>query len=191
MGEDENAEPFFFCKSSDTVLPCIGPSTIPFPRATQNLHHEVELVVAIGKSGVDVNLKQAAEMITGYAVGIDLTRRDLQDEAKQLRRPWSTAKSFSNAAPVSALRPFNELGLLTTGTLGLTVNGQLRQSGKLEHMIHSVTQLISRISQFDRLEPGDLIFTGTPSGVGPIHPGDRLRAEITGLSPILIDIEPV
>lgn len=188
MGGEPTDEPFFFCKTSDCVTPCHGPQTVPYPPMTANLQHELELVVGIGTAGYRVTAAQAGEMIAGYAVGIDFTRRDLQIEAKEKRRPWSTSKNFSNAAPVSAMTPFDALGLLKKGAITLSVNGEVRQHADLAQMIWPITKIISEISMFDQIKPGDLIFTGTPSGVSKVSSGDRIHGSIAGLTPLALEI---
>jgi fumarylpyruvate hydrolase len=189
MGGKLTDEPFFFCKTSDCVTPCLGPQKIAYPPMTSNLQHELELVVGIGSAGYCVTPAQAATMIAGYAVGIDFTRRDLQLEAKEKRRPWSTSKNFSNAAPVSAMTPFEAVGVLEEGDVTLHVNGQVRQQANLAQLIWPVTTIISQLSKFDLIKPGDLIFTGTPSGVSKVNPGDHIQGSITDLTPLDLKID--
>src|ERR1700722_14540761 len=180
MGSDPSRQaPFFFSKPADAVI--VSGLRLPFPPRTGNLHHEVELVVALGKGGVDVRPEDATSMIFGYAVGIDLTRRDMQAEAKKMGRPWDMAKGFDHSAPV---------GLLTTGVpprtgaIALTIDGEVRQSGDLGDMIWSVSDIIAFLSTYVAVAAGDLIFTGTPAGVGPIRRGERVHGTITGIDPV-------
>ena len=185
MGHDPKKElPFFFSKPADAAVS--GARALPFPLRTAELHHEVELVVALHQRGVDVSIAAAAAMIFGYAVGIDLTRRDLQAEAKKSGRPWDMAKGFDNSAPIGPLA----LGIPpASGAISLSVDGQVRQSGDLKDMIWSVAEIIAALSTYVELAPGDLIFTGTPAGVGQIKRGQSVRAEIAGIEPIEITFE--
>ncbi|MEG3082872.1 fumarylacetoacetate hydrolase family protein [Sphingomonas sp. PB2P12] len=184
MGSDpDRQQPFFFSKPADAVV--ASGTTLPFPTQTEDLHHEVELVVAIGVGGKAVAASDAAAMIFGAGVGIDLTRRDLQAVAKKAGRPWDMAKGFDRSAPIGALTP----GLpAAQGAIALTVDGETRQSGDLSMMIWSVAEVIAVLSTFVELAPGDLIFTGTPAGVGPIRRGQRVRATIDGLEPLEIAV---
>ena len=176
MGADPDKEPpFFFTKPADAVVE--SGSTIPYPLATANLHHEGELVVAIGKAGVMVSEDEAADMIWGQAAGNDLTRRDLQAEAKAARRPWDMAKGFDKSAVLGAIRP----GSMPDAVLRCLVNGVIRQEARLSDMIWSPPAIIAALSRLVSLAPGDLIFTGTPAGVGPLNRGDSCRVEIDGL----------
>ena len=180
MGADpERESPFFFSKPASAVL--VDSKEIPFPARSNNLHHEVELVVAIAQEAKNVSVAEASACIFGYAVGNDLTRRDLQNEAKQARRPWDVAKGFDNSAPISALMPVAQCGLLVKGEIYLKVNGELRQQGKLSDMIWSVDEIIAELSTLFVLKPGDLIFTGTPSGVGPLQIGDTVECYVEGV----------
>jgi fumarylpyruvate hydrolase len=185
MGHDPKKElPFFFSKPADAVVS--GALALPFPPHTAELHHEVELVVALHQRGVNVGIADAAEMIFGYAVGIDLTRRDLQAEAKKSGRPWDMAKGFDNSAPIGPLA----LGIPpASGEISLSIDGQVRQSGDLKDMIWSVAEIIAALSTYVEVAPGDLIFTGTPAGVGQIKRGQSVRAEIAGIEPIEITFE--
>jgi len=182
MGMQEREAPFFFCKPADAVV--ADGAVLEFPSRTENLHHEVELVVALAKGGRDLSVAAAGEAIYGYAVGLDLTRRDLQALSKEKGRPWDTAKAFDQSAPVSALTKQN--GLVESGAIELRVNGELRQQGDLADMIWSVPEVIAELSTYFELQPGDLIFTGTPAGVGPIVPGDKLAAGIEGVGELNI-----
>ncbi|WP_300538924.1 fumarylacetoacetate hydrolase family protein [Sphingosinicella sp.] len=182
MGSNPDREqPFFFSKPADAVVE--SGAVLPFPRQTNNLHHEVELVVALGAGGSDVSAQDAAAMVFGHAVGIDLTRRDLQADAKAKGRPWDMAKGFDASAPVGALTPGAPPA---AGAITLRVNGDLRQNGDLSQMIWNVAEVISKLSTYVALAPGDLIFTGTPAGVGPIQPGETVVAEIAGTAPVEI-----
>ncbi|ABC24491.1 fumarylacetoacetate hydrolase family protein [Rhodospirillum rubrum] len=187
MGGDPHKEPpFFFSKPGDAVVPLGG--AVPYPQATSNLHHEVELVVALGGGGHDIAPDKALDLVWGYAVGIDLTRRDLQDSAKRAGRPWDMAKGFEASGPVGAITPAATTGALTSGAISLSVNGVPRQTGDLKDMIWPVSDVISFLSRLMVLRPGDLIFTGTPAGVGPVEEGDELRAEIAGLDPLTLTL---
>lgn len=185
MGGDPNREPpFFFGKPQDTVVP--GGGEVPYPPRTSNLHHEVELVVALARGGRDIPVEAAEACIYGYAVGIDLTRRDLQAAAKDKGQPWDTAKGFDHSAPISPITPAAALGHPAAGAIWLSVNGTERQRGDLAQMTWRVPEVIAHLSSYVALAPGDLIFTGTPSGVGPIVRGDRVRCGIDGLGELEI-----
>jgi len=183
MGHDPDREPpFFFTKPADAIV--TGGADMPYPTATKDLHHEVELVVAIGTGGVDIPTSSAQRHIWGYAVGLDMTRRDVQGEAKKLGRPWDMGKGFDLSAPIGELVPVGETGILTKGPIRLVVNGGERQTGDLSDLIWTVDEVISALSRLVRLEPGDLIFTGTPEGVAAVQPGDVLEGSIAGLPPL-------
>jgi fumarylpyruvate hydrolase len=185
MGNDPDREPpFFFGKPHDVVVP--GGGDLAYPPATSNLHHEVELVVALSKGGRDIQASEALDYVYGYAVGIDLTRRDLQAKAKQDGHPWETAKGFDQSAPISPITPATVIGHIQAGSIWLSVNGVEKQRGGLDQMIWPVPEVIAHLSRFVALAPGDLIFTGTPAGVGPILRGDRLRCGIDGLGELEI-----
>jgi fumarylpyruvate hydrolase len=191
MGGDAAKEPpFFFTKPADAVVPVVPPAVgrIAYPMATRNLHHELELVVAIGKSGANVAAADAQGLVFGYAVGLDMTRRDLQNDMREKKRPWDIGKSFAQAAPIAPIHPVAQTGPLTRGEITLLVNGERRQHGDLSDMVWDVAHMIEFLSRLYRLEPGDLIFTGTPSGVGPVVVGDRLEGRIDGLTPLAVDI---
>ena len=181
MGHDPRQDlPFFFSKPADAV---VASAPLPFPPRTAELHHEVELVVALHRRGADVAIPDAAAMIFGYAVGIDLTRRDLQAEAKKSGRPWDMAKGFDHSAPIGPLT----MGIPpASGAISLSVNGLVRQRGDLKEMIWSVAEIIAALSTYVEVAPGDLIFTGTPAGVGPLKRGDSVRGMIAGIEPIEI-----
>lgn len=187
MGSDPNREaPFFFCKPADAVV--ADGARIPFPPATANLHHEVELVVALHGGGADIPVEEALSHVYGYGVGLDLTRRDIQTAAKNKGQPWDMGKGFDNSAPCSALRRATEIGHPASGEIALTINDQPRQRGDLSDMIWSVPETISYLSKLVRLQAGDLIFTGTPEGVGAIQPGDRLDGRIAGVGTISVTV---
>lgn len=187
MGADPDRElPFFFCKPGDAVV--ADGTTIPFPPQTKDLQHEVELVAAIGKGGANIAREAALAHVFGYGVGIDLTRRDLQQEAKDKRRPWDWGKGFDHSAPLSTLVPADRIGHPAKGRIHLAVNGQIKQDGNLDQMIWPLPDVIAFISQSMRLEAGDLIYTGTPAGVGPVMPGDVLTAEVDGVARLTVRI---
>ena len=183
MGHDPDREPpFFFMKPADAIL--TGGADMPYPAATKDLHHEVELVVAIGTAGTDIPVEQATSHIWGYAAGLDMTRGDLQGEAKKLGRPSDMGKGFDHAAQIGDIVPAAELGKYHSGHVLLNVNGTERQAGDIADMIWSVPEVISILSGLVRLEPGDLIFTGTPEGVAAVKPGDVLEGFVSGLPPV-------
>jgi len=187
MGADPDREaPFFFLKATDTIVE--DGARIAYPPRTNDLHHEVELVVAIGAAGRDVAIRDARSLILGYAVGIDFTRRDLQSEAKNLRRPWDTAKTFDGAAAISALRPSTGTVHPESGRIWLSVNDRLRQDGDLRQLIWSVPETIAELSTLFALAPGDLVYTGTPAGVAAVVPGDRISAAVEGIGELHVDI---
>ncbi len=187
MGSNpERDAPFFFSKPADAASNQI--SKISYPTNTKNLHHEIELVIAIGVKGKKIIKSEALNHIFGYTVGLDLTRRDLQMEAKKRSRPWSVAKGFDHSAPCSVLHKVDEVGYLKKGRIALKVNGEIRQQGDISEMIWTVPEIISILSEFFELCPGDLIFTGTPSGVGPIKRGDKLEGVVENLTKLEIKI---
>ena len=183
MGHDPDREPpFFFQKNPDNLV--LEPESLPYPPRTENLHHEMEFVIALGSGGADIAVDHALDHVFGYAAGIDLTRRDLQDEAKKLRRPWEVGKAFEASAPITPLLRSNEIGHPDTGAIWLDVNGERRQEGDLNQMIWKTPEIIAYLSGLFVLAPGDLIFTGTPAGVGAVVRGDRLRGGVDGLGQI-------
>lgn len=185
MGTDPRREaPCFFTKPADAVVP--NGSELPYPPATHNLHHEVELVAAIGSALRDASSQEARSAIFGYAVGLDLTRRDLQSRARQLGRPWDTSKALDRGAPITDIHPVETVGHVTAGAIWLEVNGEPRQSADVSDMIWSVPEVIAELSCLFELLAGDLIFTGTPAGVGPLEPGDRVEAGIDGVDVLRI-----
>jgi fumarylpyruvate hydrolase len=184
MGHDPDAEPpFFFTKPADAAVPG---GTLPFPSRTRDLHHEVELVVALGRGGADIDRADALGLVFGSAVGLDLTRRDMQADAKKHARPWDMAKGFDASAPIAPLTR----GLpAPDAAIRLAVDGAVRQQGRLSDLIWPIDALIAELSTYVALAPGDLIFTGTPSGVGPVRPGETLVATIDGLPPLELRFE--
>lgn len=180
MGNDPNREPpFFFTKPADALVP--GGQDTHYPSETKNLHHEIELVVAIGAGGRMIDPAQALSYVFGYTIGVDLTRRDLQDEAKSLRRPWDLSKGFDASAPIGTIAPASAIGHPAAGRIALSVNGKVRQEGDLADQIWPVPDIIATLSRFVALAPGDLIFTGTPEGVNAVVPGDLMEGEIAGV----------
>ena len=187
MGHDPNREkPFFFQKPSDAVLP--SGSNFPYPPQSSNVHHEIEMVVALASGGRDIDEANALQHVYGYAVGIDITRRDLQQQMKQQGRPWEAGKSFDHSAPISEIVPVALCGHPQSGRIWLTVNGEVRQDGDLSQLIWSVPEIIATLSASFELAGGDLIFTGTPAGVGPIEPGDRLLGGVQSVGEIEINV---
>lgn len=183
MGHDPDAEPpFFFSKPADAVV--TDGAAVPYPTETGNLHYEVELVAAIGKGGRNIAIEDALGHVWGYAVGIDLTRRDLQTWAKKAGKPWEVAKGFDHSAPISALVPASTLTPPLRGAITLTVNGETKQSADIADMIWDLPHVIAELSRYFELVPGDLIFTGTPSGVGAVVKGDRLTGTIAGVGSV-------
>ncbi len=186
MGHDPDREPpFFFMKPADAVVQA---GTLPFPTQTQELHHEIELVVALAEGGRDIPAERALDHVFGYAVGLDMTRRDLQSEAKKMGRPWDMAKGFDQSAPTGSIRTVEDIGHPTEGAVWLHINGEPRQEGDLDQQIWKVPETISFLSTLVALRPGDLIMTGTPAGVGAIVPGDALIVSIEGLTPLAFSI---
>jgi fumarylpyruvate hydrolase len=187
MGNDPDREPpFFFTKPADAVVPAAG--TLPYPPATNDMHHEVEMVVALGKGGANVPVADALSLVWGYGVGLDLTRRDLQAVAKELSRPWDMAKGFDASAPCSELHPVSEVGHPDKARIWLEVNGAVKQDGNLQEMIWPVADVIAHLSRFVTLQPGDLIFSGTPAGVGPLKPGDKVRGGLDGVAGFQLEV---
>jgi fumarylpyruvate hydrolase len=181
MGKDPDREPpFFFMKPADAVVDASG--VVPYPSLTAALHHEVELVVALKVGGTDVEPRHALELVWGYAVGVDLTRRDIQDEAKKLSRPWDWAKGFDASAPCTPIHPVADVGHPDRGRIWLQVNGTTKQTGDLSELIWTVPEIIGHVSRAVALAPGDLIYTGTPAGVGPLQPGDEVTGGVDGVA---------
>ncbi len=177
--------PFFFQKPADALL---LDGNFPYPPATRDVHHEVELVVALQSGGKDIAVSNAAQHIYGYAVGIDMTRRDLQGEAKKAGRPWEVGKAFDHSAPIGEIISKADTGVLDQAAISLHVNGTQRQSSDISQMIWSVPEIISELSRLFELHAGDIIFTGTPSGVGPVQPGDKLHAAIEGVGELSLQV---
>jgi fumarylpyruvate hydrolase len=186
LGNDERDPPFFFTKPADTVVD--SGSTVPYPPLTQNLHHEIELVVAIGRSGFRLAPAAALTHVWGYGVGIDLTRRDLQDAAKKAARPWDWSKAFDRSAPCGPLAPADKIGHPTSGRIWLAVNGTVKQDGDLAELIWPVADVVAICSEAVELRAGDLIFTGTPAGVGPLVAGDKVTGGVEGVGSIEVFI---
>ena len=184
MGGDDRDPPFFFAKPADAVAPPGG--EVAYPSKTHDLHYEIELVVALGAGGADVPVEQALDLVLGYAVGVDMTRRDLQSAAKDKGQPWDAAKGFDASAPISAIRRWS--GAPPQGRIWLSVNGEVRQDAAVDDMIWNVAEIISEASKLWRLEPGDLIFTGTPEGVGPLVRGDRVEGEVADVGRLAFDV---
>ena len=183
MGDEPRRDPpFFFMKPADAVVAAEG--EVPYPPMTANLHHEVELVVALGKGGVNLDPAAALDCIWGYGVGVDLTRRDIQDLAKEKRRPWEWSKAFDASGPVGPLYPVSKVGHPAAGRIWLAVNGQIRQQGDLADLIWPVADVLAHASRSVALAPGDLFFTGTPAGVGRVNPGETITAGVDGLGEI-------
>ncbi|GAB4217506.1 MAG: fumarylacetoacetate hydrolase family protein [Rhodoferax sp.] len=192
MGHSDREPPFFFMKPADAVLPALPGQTVdmPYPSLTHNLHHEVELVAAIGVGGRDIAPEAALAHIYGYAVGLDMTRRDLQNAMKTQGRPWCIGKGFDASAPIGPITPEAQVPDIANAHIALRVNGELRQQGNIGQLIWNLAETVSTLSQAWTLQPGDLIFTGTPAGVGAVQPGDVLLAEIDGLSPLALRVAP-
>lgn len=189
MGRDPTREPpFFFLKPSDTLVDT--GSKIPYPPETTNLHHEIELVIAIGKGGVNVPPEKALDLVYGYGVGIDLTRRDLQLAARDAGRPWDWGKGFDQSAPCAPLRKVESCGHISQGRIWLAVNGAIKQDANVTELIWPVPDIISFVTRSMELKQGDLIYTGTPAGVGPLVPGDHVTGGVEGLGEIEISILP-
>jgi fumarylpyruvate hydrolase len=184
MGGDDRDPPFFFSKPADAIRP--SGAAIPYPSATRNFHFEMELVVAIGAGGSDIPVDKALSAVCGYAAGVDLTRRDLQSAAKDKGQPWDSSKGFDASAPMGAIKLWT--GAPPKGRISLSVNGAVRQSASLCDMIWNVPEIVSEASRLWRLEPGDLIFTGTPEGVGPLQAGDRVEGEIEDVGTVSFTI---
>lgn len=177
MGGDDRDPPFFFAKPADAIV--VPGGAVPYPPRTANLHHEIELVVALKGGGADVPVERTLDLVYGYAVGVDLTRRDLQNAAKDKGQPWEAGKFFDASAPISAIKPWT--GPAPQGRIAISVNGTVKQEGVVADMIWNVAEIIAEASKLWTLAPGDLIFTGTPEGVGAIVAGDRIEGEVEGV----------
>ncbi len=186
MGGDPKREPpFFFQKNPNNLDPS---GEFPYPPHSSNVHHEVEMAVALKAGGTDIPVDQALAHVFGYAVAVDMTRRDLQGEAKRTGRPWEIGKAFERSAPVGPIQPVSEIGHPDCGRIELKVNGELRQEGDLNQMIWKVPEMISHLSEYFELAPGDVILSGTPAGVGPVVKGDSMEARIEGLGSMIVNI---
>ncbi|HWE20640.1 MAG TPA: fumarylacetoacetate hydrolase family protein [Hyphomicrobiaceae bacterium] len=185
MGGDTKDPPFFFQKNPDNV---VTDGMFPYPPMTENVHHELELVVALKSGGVNIKAADAMGHVFGYAVGIDMTRRDLQDVAKKLARPWEVAKAFEHSAPITAIVPAQHVETIAKGAIWLEINGARKQSGDLSQMIWDVPHQIEFLSTLFELKAGDLIFTGTPSGVGAVKRGDRLKGHVEGVGDLEVTV---
>jgi fumarylpyruvate hydrolase len=186
MGHDpDREEPFFFQKAPDAL---VLDGRFPYPSGTKDVHHEVELVVALARGGRDIPVEQALSCIYGYAVGLDMTRRDLQGVAKKAGRPWEVGKSFDHSAPIGPLVPAARVGHPSSGAIWIDVNGERRQTGDLSQLIWRIDESISYLSGLFELAPGDLIFTGTPAGVGAVKPGDRMHAHVDGVGDLRVEV---
>jgi fumarylpyruvate hydrolase len=191
MGFDpDRAPPFFFCKPADAIVPVAYGETLElsYPSQTRNYHYEAELVAVIGKSGSDIDVEQALDHVWGYAVGLDMTRRDLQMKMREMGRPWEIGKSFDRSAPMGPIHPASEAGHFEKAGLWLTVNGETKQASDVSHLIWSVAETVAYLSRFFRLEPGDVIFTGTPEGVGAVKAGDTMKVGVDRLGEIAVSV---
>lgn len=186
MGHDPDRElPFFFQKNADNVN---SSGEFPYPAKSSDVHHEIELVVALKSGGVNIEAENALEHVYGYAVGIDMTRRDLQAEMKAARRPWEIGKAFEHSAPVGPIIPASETGHLESGSISLSVNGEQRQKGDLNQMIWKVPEMISYLSEYYEIAAGDLIMSGTPAGVGPVVRGDEMVGSVEGIGELVVKV---
>jgi len=190
MGFTGREDPFFFCKPADAIVPVADGQTgsIPYPSKTSNLHYEMELVVVLGKGGKDIPVEQATDCIWGYALGLDMTRRDLQGEAKKQGRPWEVGKAFDFSAPLGPIHQRSKVGTLERGAIWLEVNGQRKQSSDISQMIWNIPESISYLSGLFELKAGDLIFTGTPEGVGAVVQGDVMTGSVEGLGELRVRV---
>lgn len=185
---DERDPPIFFQKPADAVVPPGEP--MPYPSATTDCQYEAELVVAIGRAGTDIDVRDALDHVYGYAVGLDMTRRDLQRAAAKAGQPWENGKAFDHSAPCGEIVPAAQCGHPARGALTLSVDGQARQQTDLSQLIWSVPEIVANLSKLYRLMPGDLIYTGTPDGVGPVQPGDEIEAAVEGVGRLRLRIGP-
>jgi fumarylpyruvate hydrolase len=185
MGHDPDREPpFFFMKPADAIVP--NGAKIPYPQVTKDLHHEIEMIVAIGKGGSNIPVEKALDHVFGYGVGLDMTRRDLQGEAKKMGRPWEMGKAFDNSAPCTALKTVAMVGHPAKGAIWLKVNGQVKQKGDLSELIWNIPETIAYLSNLITLRPGDIIMSGTPAGVGPVQAGDKLEGHVDGVGDLMV-----
>jgi fumarylpyruvate hydrolase len=191
MGFDPDREPpFFFCKPTDSVVPVGYGETLElgYPSQTNNYHYEAELVAVIGKSGSDIPLEHALEYVWGYAVGLDMTRRDLQMKMREMGRPWEIGKAFDLSAPIGPIHKASDVGHFENGDIWLTVNGETKQKSDISHLIWSVAETVADLSKFFQLEPGDVIYTGTPEGVGAVKKGDSIKVGVEKLGELSVKI---
>lgn len=191
MGFDPDREPpFFFCKPADAIVPVAYGETLElaYPAQTENYHYEAELVAVIGKSGSNIPVEQALDYVWGYAVGLDMTRRDLQMKMREMGRPWEIGKAFDDSAPIGPIHPASEVGHFENAGLWLTVNDQTKQKSDVSHLIWSVAETVAYLSKFFRLEPGDVIFTGTPEGVGAVKKGDTMKVGVERLGDVTVRV---
>ncbi len=187
MGGDPSREPpVFFLKSADCIL--LPGQDFPFPKTSREIHHEIEFVIALGDGGDEVPAEKALGLVFGYAAGLDMTARDLQAEAKKGGRPWEVAKSFEASAPCSAIVPASEIGHPDAARIWMEVNGEIKQNGDIGRMIWKVPEIIAHLSRHFTLAPGDLIFSGTPAGVGPVQRGDKLRGGVEGVGDVTLSV---
>lgn len=185
MGHDPDREPpFFFMKPADAIVQ--NGATIAYPQETRDLHHEIEMIVAIGKGGSNIPIEKALDHVFGYGVGLDMTRRDLQGQAKKMGRPWEMGKAFDDSAPCTALKTVAMVGHPAKGAIWLKVNGEVTQKGDLSEMIWNVPETIAYLSKLVTLRPGDIIMSGTPAGVGPVQRGDRLEGHVEGVGDLAV-----
>ncbi|ADO42976.1 fumarylacetoacetate hydrolase family protein [Ketogulonicigenium vulgare] len=186
MGHDPDREPpFFFFKTASNIT---SDGTFPYPERTEDVHHEVELVVALSKGGSNIAVEDALDHVWGYGIGLDMTRRDLQGEAKKMGRPWEVGKSFEASGPCGPLVPASEIGHPTSGAIWLDVNGQRRQTGDLNQLLWKIPEMIAELSHYFDLKAGDIIMTGTPSGVGAVVKGDVMTAHVDGFKPLTVRV---
>lgn len=186
MGFDPNKEPPFFFQKNNSNIVIDG--KFPYPSQTKDVHHELEMVVALKSGGTNISLEKASDHIYGYAVGLDMTRRDLQGVAKKMGRPWEIGKAFEKSAPIGVLSKIEEIGKLDSGKIVLKLNGKTKQEGNLNMMIWKVSEIISHLSQFYDIAAGDIIMTGTPAGVGPVQKGDKLEGTIEKLESLRVNV---
>lgn len=188
MGADTREPPFFFTKPADAALDT--PCTIAYPKLTEDLHHEIELIIAIGKGGSEIAEEDVMDHVWGASVGLDLTRRDLQGVAKKMGRPWDWGKAFDQSAPIAAIKPIADVPSVEQGRIWLAVNGEVRQDADIADLIWSVREHIATLSQAVTLAPGDLVMTGTPAGVGAVVPGDVITGGVEGIGELQVTIGP-
>lgn len=188
MGQDEREPPFFFMKPANAAVDASAEASIPYPPMTSNFQHEIELVIAIGSGGANIAQAQAHAHVLGYATGLDMTRRDLQFAARDKGRPWEFGKAFHASAPIGAITPASQAGLMDKGAITLTVNETTRQTSDISLMIWNVAESIAYLSRYEALQPGDIIMTGTPEGVGPVKAGDLMHGHIDRLSDIRVRV---